>query len=129
MKLKEQISTDYITAMKEKNVPAKNLLSVIKGDIQNIEKDAKVECLSDEEVIKVLTKTAKNLKEVNDDESKIQLAIVEGYLPKQMSREEIVLKVTELVNSGITNIGGIMKEFAILPVDKKIVSEVIKEVL
>lgn len=128
MKLKEQISTDYITAMKEKNVPAKNLLSVVKGDIQNLEKELREDC-TDEDVIKILTKTAKNLKEVNDDESKIQLAIVEGYLPKQMSREEIVLKVTELVNSGITNIGGIMKEFAILPVDKKIVSEVIKEVL
>ncbi len=129
MKLKEQISKDYITAMKEKNVPAKNLLSVIKGDIQNIEKDAKLECLSDEEVIKVLTKTAKNLKEVNDDESKIQLAIVEGYLPKQMTRDEIVAKVTEIVNSGVTNIGGIMSAFATLPADRKIVSQVITEVL
>lgn len=128
MKLKEQISKDYITAMREKNVPAKNLLSVVKGDIQNLEKETRKDC-TDEDVIKILTKTAKNLREVNDVESKIQLSIVEGYLPKQMSREEIVLKVTELVNSGITNIGGIMKEFAILPVDKKIVSEVIKEVL
>ena len=128
MKLKEQINKDYITAMKEKNVPAKNLLSVVKGDIQNLEKELREDC-TDEDVIKILTKTAKNLREVNDEESKIQLEIVDSYLPKQMSREEVVLKVTELVNSGITNIGGIMKEFAILPVDKKIVSEVIKEVL
>ena len=128
MKLKEQISKDYITAMREKNVPAKNLLSVVKGDIQNLEKETREDC-TDEDVIKILTKTAKNLREVNDAESKIQLEIVDSYLPKQMSREEIVLKVTELVNSGITNIGGIMKEFAILPVDRKMVSEVIKEVL
>jgi helix-turn-helix protein len=46
-----------------------------------------------------------------------------------MSREEVTEKVTELVNSGITNIGSIMKEFAQLPVDKKIVSEVIKELV
>jgi helix-turn-helix protein len=46
-----------------------------------------------------------------------------------MSREEVTEKVTELVNSGITNIGAIMKEFAQLPADKKIVSEVIKELV
>lgn len=128
MKLKEQISKDYITAMKEKNVPAKNLLSVVKGDIQNLEKEIKEDC-TDEDVIKILTKTAKNLREVNDEESKIQLEIVDAYLPKQLSREEIVEKVKELVNSGVTNIGGIMKAFSALPVDRKLVSEVIKEVL
>jgi hypothetical protein len=34
--------------------------------------------------------------------------------------------VDELLSNGITQIGQIMKEFAKLPVDKKIVSEVIK---
>ena len=42
--------------------------------------------------------------------------------------EEVTQKVTELVNSGITQVGAIMKEFATLPADKKMVSEVIKEV-
>ena len=46
-----------------------------------------------------------------------------------MSKEEITQKVSEIVNSGVTNIGAIMKEFPQLPVDKKVVSEVIKEIL
>jgi uncharacterized protein YqeY len=133
MKLKEQISKDYMTAFKEKNVVAKNLLSVVKGEIQTIEKNTGVECLSNEDVTKILNKTAKSLKEVielsGDEESKLQLVIVEGYLPKEMTREDVTKKVNELVNSGITNIGGIMKEFASLQVDRKVVSEVIKEVL
>jgi uncharacterized protein YqeY len=133
MKLKEQISKDYMTAFKEKNVVAKNLLSVVKGEIQTIEKNTGVECLSNEDVIKILNKTAKSLKEVielsGDEESKLQLVIVEGYLPKEMTREDVTKKVNELVNSGVTNIGGIMKEFASLQVDRKVVSEVIKEVL
>jgi uncharacterized protein YqeY len=133
MNLKEQISKDYMTAFKEKNVVAKNLLSVVKGEIQTIEKNTGVECLSDAEVIKILNKTAKSLKEViatsGDAESKTQLEMVEALLPAAMTREDVVVKVSALVASGITNVGGIMKEFATLQVDRKVVSEVIKEVL
>ena len=133
MNLKEQISKDYMTAFKERNVVAKNLLSVVKGEIQTIEKNTGVDCLSDAEVIKILNKTAKSLKEViatsGDTESKTQLEMVEALLPAAMTREDVVVKVSALVASGITNVGGIMKEFATLQVDRKVVSEVIKEVL
>lgn len=139
--IKEQINKDYMTAFKAKNTVAKNLLSVVKGEIQTVEKNNGVDNLSDEDVLKILTKTAKSLNETIKSLAPIdgkgedivqacaELAIIECYLPKQMSREEVTEKVTELVNSGITNIGAIMKEFAQLPVDKKIVSEVIKELV
>lgn len=131
MKLREKINTDYMTAFKEKNTVAKNLLSVIKGEIQTVEKNIGSE-LSDEDVIKILQKSAKSLREMVDsgsEQAKEELVIVESYLPKQMSKDEVTQKVTELVNSGITQIGAIMKEFASLPADKKMVSEVVKEVL
>jgi uncharacterized protein YqeY len=139
--IKEQINKDYMTVFKAKNTVAKNLLSVVKGEIQTVEKNTGVDNLSDEDVLKILTKTAKSLNETIKSLAPIdgkgedivqacaELAIIESYLPKQMSREEVTEKVTELVNSGITNIGSIMKEFAQLPVDKKIVSEVIKELV
>jgi len=133
MNLKEKISKDYMTAFKEKNTVVKNLLSVVKGEIQTIEKNTGVDCLSDAEVIKILNKTAKSLNEViatsGDEESKLQLTIVEALLPASLTREDIVAKVNEIVASGVTNVGGIMKEFATLQVDRKVVSEVIKEVL
>ena len=133
MRYKEKISKDYMTAFKERNAVAKNLLSVVKGEIQTIEKNTGVDCLSDAEVIKILNKTAKSLNEViatnGDEESKLQLTIVEALLPAALTREDIVAKVNELVASGVTNVGGIMKEFATLQVDRKVVSEVIKEVL
>lgn len=139
--IKEQINKDYMTAFKSKNTVAKNLLSVVKGEIQTQEKNTGVENMSDEDVLKILTKTAKSLNETIKSLSPIdgkgedivqactELAIIECYLPKQMSKEEVTGKVTELVNSGITNIGAIMKEFASLPVDKKMVSEAIKEIV
>ena len=130
-----------MTAFKAKNTVAKNLLSVVKGEIQTVEKNTGVDNLSDEDVMKILTKTAKSLNETIKSLAPIdgkgedivqacaELAIIECYLPKQMSRDEITQKVEEIVNSGVTNIGAIMKEFAQLPVDKKIVSEVIKELV
>jgi uncharacterized protein YqeY len=131
--LKVQISKDYMTAFKERNVVSKNLLSVIKGEIQTIEKNTGIENLSDDEVIKILNKTAKSLKVVidisGDKESISQLEIVNSYLPKSMSREEVTEKVKSLVQSGVNNIGSIMKEFANDTVDRKMLSEVIKEIL
>ena len=131
--LKEKISADYMSAFKAKNTVAKNLLSVIKGEIQTIEKNTGIETLSDEEVTKILNKTAKSLKETNasfpSEQTAEELLIVESYLPKQMSKDEITQKIVELKANGVTNIGAIMKEFANAPVDRKLVSEVIKEVM
>ena len=139
--IKEQINKDYMTAFKAKNTVAKNLLSVVKGEIQTIEKNTGVENMSDEDVLKILTKTAKSLNETIKALSPIdgkgedivqacaELAIIECYLPKQMSKEEVTEKVAEIVNSGVTNIGLIMKEFVSLPVDKKLVSEIAKSLL
>ena len=133
MTLKEKINVDYMTAFKAKDVVSKKLLSVIKGEIQTIEKNVGVDSLSDEEVTKILNKTVKSLKETlqasNDEDTRLELEIVEAYLPKQMSKDEIVSKVTELKVAGVTNIGQIMKEFATLPVDRKLVCGVIKEVM
>lgn len=133
MTLKEKINTDFMTAFKSKNMVAKSILSVVKGEIQTVEKNIGSDNLSDAEVTKILTKTVKSLKETitlsNDEKSKVELSVIEVYLPKQMSKEEVTSKVTELVNSGITQIGAIMKEFATLPADKKMVSESIKEVV
>ena len=133
MTLKEQINTDFMAAFKGKNAIAKGILSVVKGEIQTIEKNVGSDNLSDAEVTKILTKTVKSLKETitlsNDEKSKVELSVLEVYLPKQMSKEEVTAKVTELVNSGITQIGAIMKEFSTLPADKKMVSESIKELI
>ena len=140
MTLKEKVNADYIQAFKEKNTVKKNLLSVVKSEITTIEKNTSVENLSDADVTKILNKTAKSLNETiksltSTDYSEslvqacVELAIIQCYLPTLMSKEEVDAKVNELVTSGITQIGSIMKEFATLPADKKMVSESIKEIV
>ena len=146
MSLKNKINTDYIKAFKEKNTLGKSLLGTIKGEIQTIEKNQVVENLSDEEVTKILNKFAKNLRETitllsNEElednktmairfiQAKDELNLVESYLPKNLSAEEIQSKIDGLVASGVKNMGQLMKEFANLPADKKLVSEMVKKIL
>ena len=141
MTLKEKVNADYMKAFKEKNTVKKNLLSVVKSEITTIEKNISVENLSDADVIKILNKTAKSLNETikalspidgkGEDlvQACVELAIIQCYLPTLMSKEEVDAKVNELVTSGITQIGSIMKEFSTLPADKKMVSESIKEIV
>jgi uncharacterized protein YqeY len=131
--LKDQINKDYMTAFKERDTVKKNLLSVVKGEIQTQEKNQGIETLSDDEVTKILNKMAKSLREVFVTDSsqllndvRIELDIIEAYLPKQMSHEEISAKLDDLYGSGVTQMGDIMKAFATLPADKKVVSELIK---
>lgn len=129
MTLKQQIQKDYLNAFKTKNVIVKNLLSVIKGEIQTIEKNTGITDLSDEDITKILNKTAKSLKEMVNNGSEIstlELMIIESYLPKQMTREEIEIKISELLSNGMNNLGEIMKVFSTLPADKRVVSEIFK---
>ena len=122
--LKEKINADYMTAFKSKNVLAKNLLSVIKGEIQTTEKNVGVETLSDEGVTKILGKTRKSLEETRSkfpsDQTTEELFIVESYLPKQMTAEQIEMKIDDLIEFGVaSNMGEVMKAFAGLPADRK----------
>lgn len=135
MTLKEKISSDYILAFKAKDLIAKNLLSVIKGEIQTIEKNTISENLSDCDVIKILSKASKGIKETMEstsdkdklDSLRYEMSILDKYLPEQMSREEIASKINILISSGITSIGDIMKEFSSTSADKRIVSEIARE--
>jgi uncharacterized protein YqeY len=138
MILKNKINEDYMVAFKNKQSTAKTVLSVIKGEIQTQEKKDNVQHLSDENVLKILNKMVKSLKETLSGLSKMsgreellqqtkdELSIMENYLPKELTEDEINEKLDAVIASGANNIGMIMKEFANLPVDKKLVSELIK---
>ena len=131
--LKERINADYMTAFKSKDTVAKNLLSVIKGEIQTLEKNSGVTNLSDDDVVKILAKTRKSLEETRSkfpsDQVTTELYIVESYLPKQMSEDEIRSKIQELVESGQAgNIAEVMRAFGSLPADRKLVASVYQSI-
>lgn len=131
--LKQKINSDFLEAFKAKEMNKKNFLGFIKSEIQNLEKTLVVTDLSDEYVIKILNKILKGIKETlstkESDDIKFQLEIVESYLPKLMSEDDIQLEVKNLIESGATNIGAIMKAFSDKPVDKKLLSQIAQKQL
>ena len=126
--LKNKINADYMSAFKSKNTVAKNLLSVIKGEIQTAEKNSGVDQLSDDEILKIINKTVKSLKESNSkfpsSQTAEELFIVESYLPSQMTESEILQRINELISGGAGNIADVMRAFSDLPADRKLVSQI-----
>jgi len=109
MNLKERIQTDFVKAMKSKDVIGKRALSSLKAKITEAEKANKNTELSDSEVIKVITSVIKQRRQSIDEYVKygrIDLALIERedvdilkeYLPVQMSDMEIREAVMGIMN-------------------------------
>ena len=107
--LKQKIQTDFITAMKNKELNTKSALSGIKAKITEAEKlKGNVE-LNDDEVIKVITSGIKQRKQSVDEFTKgnrldlvvkeqDEINVLEKYLPKQMTSEEIESVILTILN-------------------------------
>ncbi len=146
MPLLEKLTQDIKEAMKSGNAGKVGVLRMLSSALKNraIEK-GKDAVLTDEEAVQVLAREAKKRKESVEafekggrpdlaEKEKIELVLVEAYLPKQMSREEVVSAV-EKVLSGLSdksNQGLVMKTvMAELKgkADGKMISEIVKEKL
>lgn len=117
----EQIKKDNIQAMKDKNVVARSLYSVVMNKIklEEIRKREKAQELVDADVIAILQKTVKELEEEKTNFAKVgnsaqveavekQMKIVESYLPQMMSEEEIKAVIMSLEDKSVPNV---MKHF------------------
>lgn len=126
MALKEQILDDLKTAMKAKDKDRLQVLRSLKAKLQEKEiaerKDGEA-TLSEEQSIAVLMKAAKQRKESITqfeegdrqdlaDKEKMELAIIEEYLPKMMTEDEVrefvTKKISDLGASGPQDMGKVM---------------------
>ena len=123
MLLKQRINADYMDALKNKQIDKKNFLGVIRGEIQN-EEFRPLGIGDDATVLNILRKIEKSLKQTNTAESLAELEYIKPYLPAEMTEADIVAKITELKANGASNIADVMRAFATLPADRKLVSEV-----
>lgn len=116
MKLQEAIKKDLSLAMKAKDDVKKETLRVVIGEFNRMG----VKELSDEEVIKILKKLIKSEKEVlekkGESEVNDYIKIIESYLPKLATEEEITSWIKEHVDfskfkNKMQAMGMIMKHF------------------
>lgn len=149
MSLQEKVNADIITAMKAKDEITLRALRAVKSALllAATEKGASADGkLSDEVAIKTFQKLAKQRKESLDiyiqngrDElaqtEKEEIEVLERYLPKQMSQDEIkdvLLKIVGQVGaSSLAEVGKVMpiamKELA-GKADGKTIQAVLKEI-
>lgn len=99
-----QIKSDLTTAQKEKNSYLVGVLKLILSELSYAQVDYKEGELPDAEVLRVLTKEAKKRKDSIEaytkanrldlvDSEKAELKIIEGYLPVQMTQDEVLVEI------------------------------------
>jgi len=145
--LEEKILSDYKEAMKSRDTLKSSVLSFLRAAMINLAMDKKKKLLDDEDVVAVIKKQIKqrqdsieqfkkgNRPELAEKETR-ELEILQGYLPKQLSAEEVRKIVEEAAAtvgaSGPKDMGKVMKEVMVKvgqAVDAKLVSELVREKL
>ena len=146
MSLLETLRKDMFSATKDGNTTKADILKMVIAAIKNAEIE-KGEVLDDKEIVKVLRKEVKKIQDsiaqfttmgrqdLVDRETK-QLEVLQEYLPKQMSEEEIKkvvkAKIVELEAEGMRDfgkvIGAVMKELS-GKADGSIVKDIVESLL
>lgn len=144
--LKEKLLDDLKNSMKEKNVIRKNVIQMVRAAILQVEKDKQIE-VSDDQIVEIIAKEAKKRKDSIVDYEKSgrqdlldqinqEIAILEEYLPEQLSAEEIEAKVKEIIAelgaTSMKEMGLVMKtakEKLGAAADGKTINEVAKKLL
>lgn len=146
LSLEEVIFNDMKVALKENEKLKLSTLRLIRAAIKNTE-ISKKDKLTEEEIIGIIYNHLKKLEESLDlfikgqrpelaDKAKEEIKIIKGYLPEQLSEEEVekIVKDTiiEFEFKGLQDIGPAMRE--IMPrlkgkTDGKIVNKMVRDLL
>ncbi|MEE0894703.1 MAG: GatB/YqeY domain-containing protein [Bacteroidales bacterium] len=147
MTLEERINADIKAAMLAKERKKLDALRAVKSAILLLKTNGSGEAISQEAEIACLQKLVKQRKEsaelykqqnrmdLYEDEA-FQQAVIEAYLPEQMSEEEIRMELQKIISetgaSSVKDMGKVMgaaqKAFA-GRADNKVVSSIVKELL
>lgn len=143
--LKEVLKKDEIAAMKARDKKKVSVLRLVNSEIKAYEVNSR-EVIEDENVIKIIERSIKQTKEAleyavkaNDEEKieegKFALEVLTPYLPKQLSEEEVLTMLKEIITNGnytAKDMGKIMKE--IMPMvngkfDRAKINPMVKQLL
>jgi len=146
MSLKSMLLEHMKESMKAKDTVRKDTIQIVRAGVLQIEKDKKIE-LDDSGVIEVISKELKKRQDVLPDYEKSgrqdsiaeiqrQIEILKGYLPEQLSENELVKIVDQTIGEvgavSSKDMGKVMK--AVSPkvkgrADNKLISEIVKRTL
>jgi hypothetical protein len=139
----KKLNNDLSSAMKAKDKFRLDVIRMMKSKVLNV--NARGD-LPDAEIIKILQKYAKSLKDAIEETKKVnrpdavkklegELKVVEGYLPKMLSevevRDVVAKAIAEVGATSVKDTGKVMKAVMGkgLNVDGSIVSKLVLEML
>lgn len=144
--LKEKLMEELKEAMKNKDTIKKNTVQMVRAAILQIEKDKGIE-VGDDKILEIIAKEVKTKKDALVDFEKAQrqdlidqtnqeIVILQEYLPKQLSREEVKVEVEKIISeigaTSMKDMGAIMKEAKAklgASAEGKTINEVAKEIM
>ncbi|MCS3918678.1 GatB/YqeY domain-containing protein [Fervidibacter sacchari] len=146
MSLKEQIDADYKAAMKARDDLKVSVLRLLRSAIHNAEID-KQRSLTDDEILGVIQSEVRKRREAIEafqqggrqdlvERKQAELAILESYLPKALTREELEALVRETIREvgalSVRDMGKVMS--ALMPkvrgrADGREVSNLVRQIL
>ncbi len=144
--LKEKLMEDLKSAMKNKEEVRKNTIQMVRAGILQIEKDKGIQ-VEDDKILEIIAKEVKSKKDALKDFEKAnrqdlidqtneEIEVLQQYLPKQLTREEIKIELEQIISKiGATtmkDMGAIMKEAKAkmgASADGKTINEVAKEIM
>lgn len=147
MSIKQKILDDTKTAMKDRDADKVSALRLMTSAIKNREIDARPEILTEQDIVGVIKKLAKQRKDSIEqfeqagrtdlvEKEQKELVIIEMYLPSQMDEAQIKKVVeaciAELGASSIKDMGKVMQAVTVKTqgsADNKIVSQIVKSQL
>lgn len=143
----DKINSDLVESMKAKDSLRTETLRMVKSALNYLKIEKKKETVDDEDVLGIISKQVKQHKESIEsfgkggraelaDKEKKELVILESYMPKQISSEEInrIIKETikEVGAAGRKDFGKVMKAVSSKfknQADGKLVSQIVGEEL
>ena len=121
--MKNRLNDDLKTAMKSKDTLRLSVIRLVKKYIQELETSVGHNGeATDAEIMKIINKLVKQGKDSSEqyksagrielyNEEMLQVAVLEEYLPKQMSEDEISVEIDKVMTeTGSINMGVLMKE-------------------
>jgi uncharacterized protein YqeY len=121
--MKNRLNDDLKSAMKSKDTLRLSVIRLVKKYIQELETSVGHNGeATDVEIMKIINKLVKQGKDSTEqyksagrielyNEEMLQVAVLEEYLPKQMSEDEISVEIDKVMTeTGSTNMGVLMKE-------------------
>lgn len=125
MSLRSDIETRYVQAMKAKDAATVSAFRMLRAALKNVEIDKQIKELNDEQTLEVVGREVKKMKDALADfekagredlaaQSKAEITLLAGFLPAQLSEEDVVAavakKASELGLSGESAYGRLMGE-------------------